>query len=229
MIYIPIIILMNIKYVRHISAVVRAQVLLCEMLISVAAYLQADEGKSISDVHRGWRLEEEPTDEPPLPDPDSQSRSWCLPERTSCSTSQGEDFLLQRALILTFMPSVFTRANQWSTLWFLSDKTNRFVIETCEELLWTFRPFPLRVGGSWKPSCTPLSFISATFDSSAGVRTRGIAQIKSIHVLRQKLTPFHSSASLMPPFRTCVPFQSAPSPHSADPTSPQVISNTLEM
>lgn len=53
MIYIPIIILMNIKYVRHISAVVRAQVLLCEMLISVAAYLQADEGKSISDVHRG--------------------------------------------------------------------------------------------------------------------------------------------------------------------------------
>lgn len=43
----------NIKFVRSISAVVKSQVSGCGMLISVAACLQADERKSISDVHRG--------------------------------------------------------------------------------------------------------------------------------------------------------------------------------
>ena len=35
-----------------------------------------------------------------------------------------------------------------------------------------------------------------------------ITQIKFIHVVQQRLTPFHFSGSLMPPFRTHVPFQS---------------------
>lgn len=119
------------------------------------------------------------------------------------------------------------------------DKKNNFAIKAvhvCE-----FSVLFLQVGGAQKPSCLPLRSISCTFDSSAGVRTRGIAQIKSIHVLRQRLTPFHSSGSLMLPFRTCVPFQRAvcgeggvgakspPSPRTTEQTSPQVISNTLEM
>lgn len=180
--------------------------------------LQTDEGTSISAVHGGQRKR-----------PQTRRRKLAFASTRGATTS-----FLHRCAGLGFTFLGRTTLANVSKRTILPSKPYMCASSP------SFSP-PLQVGGAQKPSCVPLRSISSTFDSSAGVRTRGIAQIKSIHVLRQRLTPFHSSGSLMLPFRTCVPFQRAvcgeggvgakspPSPRTTEQTSPQVISNTLEM